>query len=136
MIENKIGSEGGLYDLHAQRNQFARNYLKVPNTNTCTRLIASFLTGQMEDAFTLHGITNISPRSIDEVDAIFKLIKTLGAESNVKEIAQINKYLGITLKNFNKLDKDKLLNDQSKMKSEYIRIIRAISRHQDAESNE
>jgi len=128
MIQSKQCEGAGRLDLAEQRNMFAHKYVSVSNTNSCTRLIACYLTGQMEDVFTKDGIEKISPKSIDDVDSIFKLIKALGAENKVDEIAEINKYLKITLKNFKSLNERDLLGDQLSMRTEHLRVISNISR--------
>lgn len=106
---------------------YAYRYVQVVCTNRCTRLIVSYLTGQINSLFTEAGIQSVSPESIDEVDSIYKLIKIIGAESEIDGISKINKFMRITLKKFTDLNDRNLLDNQMIMRNEYCRIIKSIS---------
>lgn len=120
-------------DSQLQMSDFARKYLQVSNPNNVTRLIASYLTGQIDEIFTKQGIDSISPESTNDIESVFQLIKVMGAEKKVDEIAKINRYLKVTLKSFTKLDEANLIGNHLKMKSEYSRIMKAIIRLHDSE---
>lgn len=119
-------------DSQLQMSDFARKYLQVTNTNNVTRLIASYLTGQINEIFTKQGIDSISPESTSDIESVFQLIKVLGAEDKVKEISTINPYLKVTLKSFTKLDEANLIGNHLKMRSEYSKIMKAIVRLHDS----